>query len=518
LDAQGLYYDELHQAAGAFAYLGSPPEYFALFTIHGIPLLNMPYSGAIKTAVYGLYLRFVRPHFGVLSWRLVGIFFVAAGLTAFTLLARSCLSPLPLAVILGLLLTDVTVLLCSRHDWGPVALALTLRLVSIGMWLRGEGRGQVSLGNSLALGGLLGFAVFEKLSSWVMIIALGWMLLSDGRRTGKHFLAAVGGVLAGALPLVMINLTSLVVQGKLISLTDMGTASDRSWLAFLQYAWEYIGLGAGEQVREFILGSSAPPIVRTLEPWLMMVAVMLTGWIAVFSRFREPAARLALMAIGCYVSIGAVLYLFPRKTWIHHWVLGTPFHYVAIGLGLESLERVQADIAGFLLRVVVGVLLVVRLVGGVSLEQALWRGEAALSWHPSLTQLGRFAANRADEAVFIAADWGVATQIYCLSNGRPGLVQQAFWSYRGPEDLLRLQQQSGMKVLYAVSLNPTSGVMPETTQRILRDLENSSHWRETAVEPAASNLTAVTVRKFLYDPPPGGADQRAWKLTMKSQE
>ena len=48
LDAQGLYYDELHQAAGAFAYLGSPPEYFALFTIHGIPLLNMPYSGAIK--------------------------------------------------------------------------------------------------------------------------------------------------------------------------------------------------------------------------------------------------------------------------------------------------------------------------------------------------------------------------------------------------------------------------------------------------------------------------------------
>src|SRR5512132_4167100 len=76
LDAQGLYYDELHQAAGAFTYLGSPPEYFALFTVRGIPLLNMHYSGAIKTAVYGLYLRFVRPEFSVLSWRLVGIFFV----------------------------------------------------------------------------------------------------------------------------------------------------------------------------------------------------------------------------------------------------------------------------------------------------------------------------------------------------------------------------------------------------------------------------------------------------------
>jgi hypothetical protein len=184
LDAQGLYYDELHQAAGAFTYLGSPPEYFALFTVRGIPLLNMHYSGAIKTAVYGLYLRFVRPEFSVLSWRLVGIFFVGVGLVAFVLLTHSSLSLVPLVVMLGLLLTDTTVLLGVRHDWGPVALALALRLVLIGMWLRGEGAGQPSIRNSFALGGLVGFAIFEKLSSWVMILALGWILLSSGRRRG----------------------------------------------------------------------------------------------------------------------------------------------------------------------------------------------------------------------------------------------------------------------------------------------------------------------------------------------
>src|SRR5262245_46027825 len=78
LDAQGLYYDELHQAAGAFTYLGSPPEYFALFPIHGSPLFNMPYSGAIKTAIYGLYLRLVKPEFSVMSWRLIGILFMVA--------------------------------------------------------------------------------------------------------------------------------------------------------------------------------------------------------------------------------------------------------------------------------------------------------------------------------------------------------------------------------------------------------------------------------------------------------
>jgi hypothetical protein len=505
LDAQGLYYDELHQAAGAFTYLGSLPEYFALFTVRGIPLLNMHYSGAIKTAVYGLYLRFVRPEFSVLSWRLVGIFFVGVGLVAFVLLTHSSLSLVPLVVMLGLLLTDTTVLLGVRHDWGPVALALALRLVLIGMWLRGEGAGQPSIRNSFALGGLVGFAIFEKLSSWVMILALGWILLSSGRRTVQHLLAVVGGVFVGALPLVVVNLSSFLAQGKLISLTDMSTAPDRSWLAFLQYAWEYVGLGAGEQVRQFILGSSAPLIVRTLEPWLVMGAVMLAGWVAVFSRFREPTARLALMAIGCYVSVGIALYLFPRRTWIHHWVLGTPFQYVAVGLGLESLKRVRTNTPGFLLWTVVSVLLAVRLAGEVSLERALWRGEAALSWHPSLTQLGRFAANRADQAIFIAADWGVAMQIYCLANGRPGLVHQTFWSYHGPEDLLRLQQQSGTDVLYAVSLNPPSNVMPETTQQIFRDLERSPQWRETEVDIEASNLAAVTVRKFLYDSPPDGA-------------
>jgi hypothetical protein len=47
--------------------------------------------------------------------------------------------------------------------------------------------------------------------------------------------------------------------------------------------------------------------------------------------------------------------------------------------------------------------------------------------------------------------------------------------------------------------------MPETTQQIFRDLERSPQWRETEVDLEASNLAAVTVRKFLYDPPPDGA-------------
>jgi hypothetical protein len=156
------------------------------------------------------------------------------------------------------------------------------------------------------------------------------------------------------------------------------------------------------------------------------------------------------------------------------------------------------------LRALIAVLLIVRLAGMISIERALWRGEAGVAWHPDLTQLGRFAADRAGEAIFIAADWGVATQIYCFSNGRPGFVEEPIWSYAGPTQLLRLQQQSGTDTLYAVALKPPSSVKPATTERIFRDLASSPYWREAPVDAEASSFSAVTVRKFVSAAPPAG--------------
>jgi hypothetical protein len=76
-------------------------------------------------------------------------------------------------------------------------------------------------------------------------------------------------------------------------------------------------------------------------------------------------------------------------------------------------------------------------------------------------------------------------------------VYEVFWEYAGPEDLVRLQQRQPTKALYAVALNPPSGVSPENTKRIFQDLESSGYWRETPVEPEFSKLIAVKVQKFL---------------------
>ena len=63
LTSQGLQYDELHQAPGAFAYIGKTPNPLVSLAIGGIPVMNMNYSAAIKTGLYGLYIS----HFAQIS-------------------------------------------------------------------------------------------------------------------------------------------------------------------------------------------------------------------------------------------------------------------------------------------------------------------------------------------------------------------------------------------------------------------------------------------------------------------
>jgi hypothetical protein len=521
LDAQGLYYDELHQATSSFSYIGSSDRFFASVTLGdlipplpilsrlgSVPVFNMYYSGAIKSAVYGLYLRFVTPQFGVISWRLTGILMVALGLMVFVLFARCSVSATALGVTLGLLLTDITVILCTRHDWGPVALALMLRLMLIGVWLRGEGMGHPSPGNSFALGALIGFAMFEKLSSFVLLLPLVLFSVSKGRRSVYCLPATVTGVFVGAFPLVVANVSFLLAKGRLISLTDLGAAAKHNWLTFVQYIWAYLSLGAGENASGFILGNSTLPLATKGEPWLMSAAMILAMWVAWHTGLRKGAARLAVIAILSYAGIAIAVYLIPRTTWVHHWILGTPFQYVGVGLALDALRGhtsampIVTRVSRLLFCLVVGVLLMLRLAGLWSLENMLWQGEASRTWHPNLTQMGQFAAEHANEAIFVAADWGVATQIYCLSNGRQGLVQEIFSSYSGPADLLRLQKHFAANVVYVVSLNPPSNVRPENTLRIFHDFESSLHWREAKVEPLVANFSAVIVRKFLFDSRP----------------
>jgi len=505
LTGQGLYYDELHQATGSFAYLGQDPEMFAIGSVFGLPVLNTSYSGAIKTGIFGVWLRVSGHPFTVRGWRLLGILIAAAGLGVFVFLARPRIGFLPCFLFVFLVCTDATILLASRHDWGPVALALTLRLLFLGVWLAGSDADDghpATVRNSAVLGLIVGVALFEKLSSIVLLVPLLLIVSSRHHPTRKnHFLASGTGLLAGALPLVLANVGSVLQRGTLVSLTQIGATADRS-VPLRELLIHYLDLARGGDIQMFILGRHLP---NTSVPGLILAAAALsaTGLLCFAMRRDNPAFSRSLAMLGSYLGVAAVLHLLPNRTWVHHWVLGTPFQYLAFALVVAGMLRTRPSLTGR--RLVPAIAVIVALAGVVivrvpqtaALEGALLRGETSRSWHPSLTDLGTFAADHSREALFLASDWGVATQIYCLAQGQPRVVEETFWNYTGPSMIEGAVDQSRKDVFYVVRTEPPARVRSDNSREIEEDVSGLAGWVEVPPEPEARTFEMVHIRKFV---------------------
>lgn len=496
IEAQGPQYDELHQAVGAFTWMGEPPPPVFCMGFGRVCVLNMPYSGAIKTNLYGAWLRVTGSRFTLGSWRLSGILFIAAGIVLFCAFAGPALSSWALAVFLALLLTDGTVLLAGRFDWGPVALSLAIRLALLGLWIGSESGEGATAWSSFGLGGLVGLAVFEKLSALVLVPVLAAMLFgSPRRRERRHLLAALAGLACGVLPLAAVHLGGLLFLGLPISL-GTGPEVDRSPTGSLSFLRGYLTLGEGGVVRAFVLGLERLRWAETLEGVLAVTVCLVIAGGMVQRRSR------AGIALAGYAAVCLGLYCLPRLTWVHHWILGTPFQYAAVALALPAFlrEKGRRKTLGIALMAVVVLWLAARLPGLVRTERALMAGRASSGWDSSLAELGRFAAERDEGTIFVASDWGVATQILAFSGGRPDLIYELFWRYEGPEQLRRIEAESGARVLYLVRLREPHRTIPGAMERIERDLLTDSRWREVPVETEAAGLKEVLVRKLVLRP------------------
>lgn len=497
LDRQGVYYDELHQAPAAFHYLGRDSQQFNNYAIFGTPILNMTYSGSIKSNIYGLYLKFVNPRFSVRSWRLLGIVFVALGLFIFYQMAGISL-PVTASVLFGaLVMTDVSILLMTRHDWGPVALALCLRLAFLGAWLSIE-LSDAADWKHFAAGLIVGVAVFEKLSSVVLLIPFGILMLASRRRTWSACIAGFLGLLTGSLPLLLVNAASVAKGRGFISLTDLsGGGSPNHLREVFAYGYQYLALGQGAEVRQFILGDSSSPLWRQLEA-LVMFGVLLGIAVGAFRlRHTNRLMFLAGCMVASYALVGISLFMLPQVTSVHHWVLGTPFQYIAIALALFALGKHTLSRAALFLAV--AVLLVARIPSFFGTESSLAYGRASGAFDPVFTRIAEIAARRSKESAFIAADWGTATQIYCLGNGQDDLVYEPFWGSDPVKALQGITQNTRKATLYIVVTGLGSQFL-ESSESIIRAMANSPNWQEVPIENEMKYLPPMSVRKFVRKP------------------
>jgi len=502
LEGQGPYYDELHQATGAFTWTGSPPEMFCSLHVGRWCLLNMSYSGAIKTNAYGLYLRLSGSGFDLVTWRLLGVGFAAVGLVGFGVLASRTLGAGAMALACAFSILDTSLLVMSRFDWGPVALGAALRFLMLGAWLSTRPNDPGVDRARFCVGLLAGLAVTEKLSSVVLVPVAVLLVAADARPGARaRSLGVAGfGLLVGLLPLLGLNGYSLVTHGGLVSLADATSGPPRSWSALWGFGRQYLGLGQGEAARVFTLGMVSDQRLGSLEAGLLIgLSAGIVGT-AVSSAWRvNPVLRRAALCVIAYWVIGIEIFLLPATTWAHHWIIGTPFQYVGVALWIQGLRsRAARDVRGALLGIgTVVIALVARVPTLLQTVANLQAGSAASSFDRSFAVLGEFGARKADDAVFVASDWGVATQLYCYSGGRPGIVHQLFRDYQGPDQIEGIWRDSGKRELFVVRLEPPSSVKPDVTRRIEAETNADQRWHATAVPHEVSSLSRVRVSGFV---------------------
>jgi hypothetical protein len=496
LDRQGMYYDEVHQAPAAFYYIGEHPLLF-IYPVFGIPVLNMGYSGALKSAVYGLYLRLLGAHFTVFSWRLLGLLFVAAGLLLFYRFAASRMPAASSILFLALFLTDTSVILMTRHDWGPVALSMGLRLAFIGLWISLENH--PTSRKILAVGMIMGITLFEKLSAVVLLLPFLILLWSMRKRLSGVLRPGAIGFGIGSLPLILVNLASWRRGTGFISLADVQSVRTFSIQDTIQYARSYLELGQGAGVREFVLGESKS--LTTVESILIVVLLSIV-FFGLWRHWSNKWIRLGGYFAASYVVVGVALFLLPRPTSVYHWILATPFQYAAAACVLAGcLEKAKEVLRpGVVYRIALGLsaiaLIAIRVPNLVAVESSLAAGKTSAQFHPDFNRVAALASEKSENSVFVAADWGTATQIYCGSNGKPGLVYELYWHSDPGAAAVKFMKETPKPNIYVL----VTGIAQEfaaASDSILQAMAKESEWQEVPIEKEFADLQRIKVRKFV---------------------
>ena len=500
LSAQGLYYDELHQATAAFAYIGVLPVHFANLMFHEIPVLNMDYSGAIKTFCYGMFLLLTDGSFSVFSWRLVGPLFVGGALFVLGIWVSRQWGKGWFFLLFFFFLSDTTILLTTRHDWGPTALGLSLRILFVTIWLKGELGGQVPYWNTFLCGGLVGFAIFEKLSGVVLLAPLLYLLVfSSKRHTWQHLVMLWLGGLVGGVGLVLANGVSYIDSGHFISLSGLGGDSVKQYQDIGLFFKKSFSLGAGTEVKDFILGKSYP-ILKTIEGSFVFLLLSLVMCITLnYKRFVY--FQQARLFVYCYLLTIFALYLLPKDTWVHHWIISTPFQYMAffftiLGIVIDNKTRKNRIYLKWCFSSLLVLFFVFRGVCFVTLEMMLLEKNASETWDPSYTSVAKFALERKEDSIFISTDWGIGTQWFCFQNGVPDNAFEKSSHYGNIAEINEIfEKRTKFDTLYIV-FNKKMKTPYSTTEKVVDDLRKSGQWIEQPPENRYRQWRSVALLKF----------------------
>src|SRR5262249_51653524 len=150
-------------------------------------------------------------------------------------------------------------------------------------------------------GFIVGVAVFEKLSSIVLLVPL--LILLFRSRWRSAWIVAAAGLLVGVLPLLQANTHTYRTTKTFISLSDVEGQHSIDFNELSLYGFRYLSLGAGELARHNLMGELTGSFFVIAYAALTVVLLVIIGG----ARLLLPKNRLMRLAAvmgASYALIG----------------------------------------------------------------------------------------------------------------------------------------------------------------------------------------------------------------------
>ena len=489
----GLYYDEVIFVNAA---LGGINNDFVALRLFDVPVMIMPYIGALKSYLYFPVFKI----FGVSpeSIRIPVIMLSAGTLTFSFLLARRLFGTGLALLYLALVATDPAFIFNVRLDSGPVALMLFFKSCALFFFFSllqtGSPRYVWLLLASLSLG------LFDKLNFIWFVIALGIPALFFYGAELKELVIRERRRLVVPCSIFALVLGLAFVLIVIILLFLPGTMPDRTLQEKVLLVFNlYKGTMDGSLIYHFLTG--VPFAARSWVHYLMapvpvMFLMLLAGGRLAPQLLTRTQRRLPWFLLCVALLLSAQIIITREVGGAHHLMMLHPFHHLIFVSLLASLLALckgawQRDAFACC---ALGISLVVysQLRADAAYASAFTAGASYNKrWDPRIYALAEhLSLEQAD--YIICTDWGIHTQLFCLATPERRLRYQDVWpQFKTMAALLPEQKQAvydrffkGKRVM-AITHAPGAEIMPGTRENFRAFAD--SYGKGATLEKVVSN-------------------------------
>jgi 4-amino-4-deoxy-L-arabinose transferase-like glycosyltransferase len=308
-------------------------------TVAGIflPVMQVEYAGTLKAYL----LAFTFGLFGssVKTLRLTVILVGLLGLIFFVLLAKDIFDKRTALVSISLLSTDPSLILYCRQDWGPVAIAFALRMISLFCffgWIRGGKAFDLICGFAC-----IGLGVYDKVNFLWFVVGTAATaslvaILERKRPSIRKGPATASGiaVLVTSAPVWIFNIWCHWPILRAGSMYGIFSQSVPERLAILKETLQ------GTATNAWMFGEVVTSGFSFNATLLWPLFAIAYPFLLIYGIFR-PMDRLRFL--GLFVLISAMslqILMTPLLIGPHHWISLYPFPHVAIGLLISETAHI----------------------------------------------------------------------------------------------------------------------------------------------------------------------------------